>query len=215
MPATRAARDRSRSWSQLAFSDLVARRTKSAARASARQAWAVEQLDVQPQDRVLELGCGHGVAVTLICERLRGGTVVALDRSPKMTAPATRRNAGYVERGRATILTTSLQDADLGNAPFDKVLAAHFPPLRDEPARELAKVRDHLARDGALSVVAQPLAARHLPATVEAIVRRLTAQGFVAEPARIADVGGARAVCVVAHPAEGATRLARGTNDVR
>jgi cyclopropane fatty-acyl-phospholipid synthase-like methyltransferase len=188
----------------------------SAARASARQAWAVKQLDVQPGDRVLELGCGHGVAVTLICERLHGGTVVALDRSPKMTAAATRRNAGHVESGRATILTTSLQDADLGDAPFDKVLAVHFPPLqRGEPARELAKVRDHLARDGALYVVAQPLAARQVPATVEAIARRLTAQGFVAEPARTAEVGTARAVCVVAHPAEAGLVPRRGlTSDV-
>jgi cyclopropane fatty-acyl-phospholipid synthase-like methyltransferase len=173
----------------------------SAARPSPRQAWAVEQLNVQPEDRVLELGCGQGVAVTLICERLDGGTVVALDRSAKMTAAATRRNAGYVESGRATIVTASLEDADLGDAAFDKVLALHFPPLqRGEPAPELAKLRQHLATDGALYVVAEPLASHQLRETVEAIDTRLRANGFVAEPPRVAEVAGARMVCVVARP---------------
>jgi cyclopropane fatty-acyl-phospholipid synthase-like methyltransferase len=161
----------------------------------------VERLDVQSEDRVLELGYGHGVAVTLICERLTEGRVVALDRSPKMTAAASRRNADHVESGRATILTTSLQDAELGDALFDKVLALHFPPLqRDEPARDLAKVRDHLARDGARYVVAGPLASHRVAETVEASVTRLTAHSFLVEPARIADVGGAQMVCVVARP---------------
>jgi cyclopropane fatty-acyl-phospholipid synthase-like methyltransferase len=174
----------------------------SAASASARQAWAVEQLDVRPQDRVLEVGCGHGVAVTLICDRLKGGTVVALDRSPKMTAAAIRRNAEHVQSGRAAIITTSLHDAELGDALFDKVLAVHFPPLqRGEAGRELAKLRDHLTRRGALYVSAQPLSSEQVPSTVEAIVTRVTSHGFVADPARVADVGGSPAVCVVAHPA--------------
>ena len=173
----------------------------SAAKASARQAWAVEQLDVQPEDRILELGCGHGVAVTLVCERLDGGTIVAVDRSPKMTAAATSRNAEHVEAGRARILTTALQDADLGDAAFDKVLAVHYPPLqRGDAAPELAKVRDHLAADGALYVVAAPLASEQADREADGIVTRLAEHGWPAESPRIDAVDGQRILCVVARP---------------
>jgi cyclopropane fatty-acyl-phospholipid synthase-like methyltransferase len=173
----------------------------SAAKASARQAWAVEQLDAQPADRILELGCGHGVAVTLISDRLDGGTVVALDRSPKMTAAATRRNAEHLESGRARILTTTLQDAELGDATFDKVLAVHYPPLqRGDAAPELAKIRNHLAPDGALYVVAAPLASDQAEREADAIVSRLAAHGWRADPPRIDAVDGQRIVCVVARP---------------
>jgi SAM-dependent methyltransferase len=71
-----------------------------AVQASARLTWAVGKLDVRPGDRVLEVGCGHGAAVTLICERLRGGRVVGLDRSPTMTSASARRNAAYVAAGQ-------------------------------------------------------------------------------------------------------------------
>ncbi|HEV3504599.1 MAG TPA: hypothetical protein VG637_04850, partial [Actinomycetes bacterium] len=35
--------------------------------------WAVEVLSPAPEDHVLEIGCGPGVAVAAICRRLTGG----------------------------------------------------------------------------------------------------------------------------------------------
>jgi cyclopropane fatty-acyl-phospholipid synthase-like methyltransferase len=176
-------------------------RRVSTALASARLAWAVEQLDVHSGDRVLEIGCGHGVAVTLVCERLDGGRIVALDRSPTMTAATAKRNAEHVAAGRVTIVTASLHEADLGDARFDKVLAVHFPPLlRGRPGPELTRVREHLTEDGALYVVAQPHAADLLPDTVDGIVNRLTAHGFTADTIRTGEPGGMPAVCAVARP---------------
>ena len=60
----------------------------------------VEHLDILRDDRVLEIGCGHGVAATLVCERLETGHLTAIDRSPAMIAAAARRNAGFVAAGR-------------------------------------------------------------------------------------------------------------------
>src|SRR5919109_3459863 len=88
-----------------------------------RLRWAVELLDVAPDDELLEIGCGRGVAVELICAKLDRGKITAIDRSATMTAAAEQRNAEHVAAGRALIRTTDLAAADLPRGAFDKVFA--------------------------------------------------------------------------------------------
>ena len=108
----------------------------------------VEQLDIRPDDRVLEIGCGHGVAATHICERLDGGRLIAIDRSPKMIEAAASRNARFVEAGKAEFLVAKLEDLDLGDRRFDKVLAVRVGLFHREPARAYALAERWLAPGG-------------------------------------------------------------------
>ena len=108
----------------------------------------VDRLDVRPDDRVLEIGCGHGVAATLVCERLERGRLTAIDRSPKMIAAATRRNAAYVEAGRAEFLVMHLEQLDLGDRRFDTIFAVRVGLFHREPECARAIVEPWLAPGG-------------------------------------------------------------------
>jgi ubiquinone/menaquinone biosynthesis C-methylase UbiE len=95
----------------------------------------VRQLELQPSDHVLEIGCGHGVAATLVCERLDGGRLTAIDRSAKMIDAARRRNAHYVAAGTAEFIVGALEEIDLGDRRFDKIFAARIGLFHREPER--------------------------------------------------------------------------------
>ena len=112
----------------------------------------VERLDILPDDLVLEIGCGHGVAATLVCERLEEGHLTAIDRSAKMIQTATRRYAAHVETGRAEFLVADLEDLDLGDRRFDKIFAVRVGLFHREPERARGIVERWLAPGGELFV---------------------------------------------------------------
>jgi ubiquinone/menaquinone biosynthesis C-methylase UbiE len=114
----------------------------------------VDRVDVQPGDRILEIGCGHGVAATLVCERLGAdGRLTAIDRSPKMIEAAARRNARYVEAGVAEFLVMALEELDLGERRFDKAFAARVGLFHRDPNRARALVEPWLTPGGTLLAV--------------------------------------------------------------
>jgi SAM-dependent methyltransferase len=155
-----------------------------------------------PDDHLLEIGCGPGVAVALVCERLEGGRVTAIDRSPTAIRRAAARNAAQVAAGRAVLRTAaleSLRPEDLPEGPggFDKVFAMNVNLfwVRD-PARELELIRALLKPGGALFLLYGYGTPGQGAATVpEALAGHLTEGGFAVEP-----VTGPSVVGVVARP---------------
>jgi cyclopropane fatty-acyl-phospholipid synthase-like methyltransferase len=112
----------------------------------------VEQLDIRPNERVLEIGCGHGVAATFVCQRLEGGHLTAIHRSAKMVEAAKKRNAASIEAGKAEFLVASLEDLDLGQRRFDKIFAVRVGLFHRDPKRARDIVERWLASGGAVFV---------------------------------------------------------------
>ena len=173
-----------------------------AGKASERFVWAVGTLKVRPRDRLLEVGCGHGVAVSLVCERLTTGTITAIDRSPKMIEMATRRNREHVDAGRAVLEAVALEDADLGDRRFDKVFAFNVAPFWLQPEAALGAVREHLARDGAVYLFwdarhSAPERARDLG---NELADRLREGGFSVDRVLVEDLRPVPAVCAMGRP---------------
>ncbi len=90
----------------------------------ARIAWAVEILDLSPADRVLEIGCGPGVAASLVAPRLTEGSMTAIDRWATAIARTGARNREHLESGRLTLVQATLAEAR-SRERFDKALAVN------------------------------------------------------------------------------------------
>lgn len=117
---------------------------------SDRQRRIVGSLDIAADMTVLEIGCGHGVAATHVCERLRSGKLIAIDRSEKMIAAAGERNAEFVATGKAEFVVASMEDYDPGKLRFDLIFAVRVGLFHREPKRAWSIVEPWLAPGGAI-----------------------------------------------------------------
>jgi SAM-dependent methyltransferase len=176
-----------------------------ASKASERFVWAVDTLQVRPADRLLEVGCGHGVAVSLVCERLTTGTITAIDRSPKMIEMATRRNREHVATGRAVLEAVALEDADLDDRRFDKVFAFNVAPFWQRPKAALGAVREHIAPNGAVYLFwdARHFAPERARELGNELADRLRGGGFTADRVLIEELRPVPAVCAIGRPEGG------------
>jgi cyclopropane fatty-acyl-phospholipid synthase-like methyltransferase len=169
-------------------------------KAAQRLVWAVDVLGVEPTDRLLEIGCGQGVAVSLVSEKLDGGgSITAIDRSQKMIETARKRNADHVASGVASFQSASLDQADLGKARFEKIFAINVGVfLRGQPTQELTILRDHLAPQGRLYLFHEPPPGSTAPPIAGSVLAALESNGFTLTENLTQDLGRTRVGCVMA-----------------
>jgi SAM-dependent methyltransferase len=121
-----------------------------------RNRWVVSLLDVQPSDRILEVGFGPGIAIAALSALTPNGVVFGVDHSDVMVRVATRRNAAAVRSGRVD-LRCAASDAllDFG-APLDKIVSVNSMGFWPEPVARLQELRTLLRAGGTIAVASQP-----------------------------------------------------------
>ncbi|HKS69893.1 MAG TPA: class I SAM-dependent methyltransferase [Ktedonobacterales bacterium] len=113
---------------------------------------AVEMLDIQPTDAVLEVGSGPGYALARIAARATKGFVAGVDLSDVMIAQARRRNRAAIRAGRVELRQAGVSHLPYPDARFEKALAINSYSFWPRPEADLREVKRVLKPGGVLAL---------------------------------------------------------------
>jgi SAM-dependent methyltransferase len=106
----------------------------------------LDALDLQPGERVLDIGCGGGKTTIAAWQRLQpGGTVVGADISAALLQLA-RERAG--DAGGPTFQVKDMQVDQIGDGAFDVAMSQFGVMFFDEPVVAFANIATHLSPKG-------------------------------------------------------------------
>jgi SAM-dependent methyltransferase len=182
----------------------------------ARNRWAAQLLDVQPTDRVIELGCGPGVAIAALATRAIRGLVVGVDHSQVMIHQAGRRNSAAIRAGRVRLIHAPVESLSISDGPFNAALAVNTVGMWPDPTARLREVARLLRPGGRIALVSQPrcpgATAATSAAAADELAALLTEAGFEHLRTEMLDLDPPVA-CVLGDmtPAEDAEPVARPT----
>jgi ubiquinone/menaquinone biosynthesis C-methylase UbiE len=112
-------------------------------------AWAVELLDVQAGEHVLEIGCGPGLALAAAA-RGPAARITGVDPSPVMVAQARRRSRRLAH---VTVLEAGAEALPVADASVDRALAVNSLSHWSERGRGLAELARVLRPGGQAALV--------------------------------------------------------------
>jgi ubiquinone/menaquinone biosynthesis C-methylase UbiE len=121
-----------------------------------RNRWAVSLLDVQPMDRVLEIGFGPGVAIAELAAHATRGHVYGIDHSEVMVQQASRRNAAAIRAHRVHLAHASVDQLPRFDDPLDAILAVNNLGFWPNPVQRLHELRRLLRPAGRIALASQP-----------------------------------------------------------
>lgn len=110
--------------------------------------FAIDTLEVEPEDQVLEIGFGHGRTIGLIADQARKGFVAGIDISSVMVRQAAIYNRKYIKSGHVELSQGSVADMPYEYARFNKVVAVNNYQFWPNAEHNLSEIRRVLREDG-------------------------------------------------------------------
>jgi SAM-dependent methyltransferase len=120
-----------------------------------RSLWVLSLLDLQPQDRVLEIGFGPGVDIQRASQI--AAFVAGIDHSAVMVRQARRRNRAANRLGRVDLRQASIADPlPFEDGAFTKAFAINSFQFWPDPDASMRELRRVLRASGLLALALQP-----------------------------------------------------------
>ncbi|MBN2027577.1 MAG: class I SAM-dependent methyltransferase [Actinobacteria bacterium] len=110
---------------------------------SAQWQWALERISIDPEDVVLDIGCGGGQALKSLAGRASKGKVFGIDHSEEMVDLSRRTNGELIEGGRVEVVHGEVSSLPFADEMFHLVTAFdtfYFWPHHAEDLKEVIRV---------------------------------------------------------------------------
>ncbi len=114
--------------------------------------WALQLLDIQDNDAVLELGFGPGVALESAAKKTTG-LVAGIELSEVMLKMAEERNADPIAKRKMELHQGDSLEIPYDDETFDKVFAVNTVYFWVEPKKQMEEILRVLKDDGFLVLV--------------------------------------------------------------
>ena len=121
-----------------------------------RSDWGISLLDVQPTDKVLEIGFGPGIAIHKMSALTNEGMIYGIDHSELMYKQATKANTQAIEQGKVKLFHTSVAMLPPFEQRLDKILDVNSFQFWEQPIEWLTALRAVMSEDGVIALVHQP-----------------------------------------------------------
>jgi len=118
--------------------------------------WTVSLLDIQPGDRILEIGFGPGVSTQIASEKASKGFITGIDHSKTMVQAASQRNAAAIQSGRMELKQGEVFSLPYPDESFDTAFSLHSIYFWPQPIDCLKELRRVLKPGGLLGITIQP-----------------------------------------------------------
>ena len=105
--------------------------------------WGLRFLELTPDAKVLDCGCGGGANIKRLLKKCPQGVVKGIDYSPVSVEKSKRVNETAVTKGRCTVLRASVTELPFESEQFDAVTAfetVYFWPDLPQCFREVWRV---------------------------------------------------------------------------
>jgi ubiquinone/menaquinone biosynthesis C-methylase UbiE len=124
----------------------------------ARNSWTVGLIDLEHHHRVLEVGCGPGLALYACMATLTTGRAIGLDHSAIMIEQARRRLARGITDGRVELILGGLERLPMHSGPFDRVFSINVVQFLGAIPLAVEALTRAVAANGVLALTYQPRA---------------------------------------------------------
>ncbi|WP_431801174.1 class I SAM-dependent methyltransferase [Halobacillus andaensis] len=128
-----------------------------AATTKGRNQWTISQLEIKPEDILLEIGYGPGVGIKECSALIESGKIEGIDISTTMKKQAERKNKQFIKQGKVKLLSGTVKDLPSEENTYDKIFSVNSVMFWEDQAEAFNKLYTLLNEGGKIAVTYQPM----------------------------------------------------------